>query len=169
MTVWSVRLSLLIYVIFLSIVLLDRHQKYWAVNRLIWTLGCSLFIVHVVSVFSFVHDWSHANALEETAQQTREVVGIEWGGGLFFNYFFTLVWIFDVGWWWLRSQSYLARHRAWNFALHGFFLFIAFNASVVFESGPLRWFGIAATLWLLGLGVFVAVSRNKRPVTNKVS
>ena len=32
------------------------------------------------------HDWSHAAALEHTANQTQDVVGVHWGGGLYFNY-----------------------------------------------------------------------------------
>lgn len=30
---------------------------------------------------------------QETAQLTAEVFGVNWGGGLYFNYVFTAVWV----------------------------------------------------------------------------
>ncbi len=66
---------------------------------------------------------------------------------MYVNYAFTLVWLFDVAWWWTR-QDYRARPRWLDWTIHGFLSFIVFNATVIFASGFSRWFGIAACLML---------------------
>jgi hypothetical protein len=68
--------------------------------RLAWTLACAFYLMHVAAAFQFHHHWSHLAAYRETAQQTAEVFGLNWGGGLYFNYAFTIVWIADALWWW---------------------------------------------------------------------
>src|SRR4051812_41967809 len=68
--------------------------------RGLWTLGCGFYLAHVLCAFGFFHHWSHGAAYQATARQTRELVGWEWGGGLFVNYLFTAIWVADVLWWW---------------------------------------------------------------------
>jgi hypothetical protein len=117
--------------------------------RLLWTAGCLAALVHVGLAFHMYHGWSHTAAYVDTARQTRETVGLNWGGGIFFNYAFVLLWIVDSLWWWMSPQQYQAR-PPWITALfHGFFLFMIFNATVVFGSGPARWWGLVICLWAL--------------------
>ena len=98
----------------------------------------------VYCAFQFYHGWSHASAFEETARQTQETVGWGVGEGLFVSYFFTVAWSADAIWWWLAdAENYASRPRALIIALHAFFFFIVFNATVVFESGGVRWLGLA--------------------------
>ena len=118
-------------------------------SRLAWTIGCALYLLHVACAFEYYHHWSHAEAYASTARQTEEAVGLDWGGGLYVNYAFTLVWLADVGWWWMNAPSYLARPRWFDGAVHAFLGFIVFNATVVFANGFSRWFGVAAWVFLL--------------------
>ncbi len=115
------------------------------VTRLVWTLGCAAFLVHVVSSFHLFYDWSHSVAVNETAKQVAELTGRPFGAGIYLNYVFTAVWVFDAVWWWFNEASY--RRRSWIGVLfaHGFFLFMIFNATVVFEDGAVRIMGLAVT------------------------
>lgn len=76
------------------------------------------------------------------------MVGLDWGGGLYANYGFAAVWTADVCWWWLAPRRYLARPRGLEWAVQGFLAFMAFNATVVFGAGAVRWAGLAACLFL---------------------
>ncbi len=118
--------------------------------RALWTLGCAAFLLHVASAFYFYHHGSHAAAFRHTAQRTQELFGWNFGGGLFVNYLFTVVWLADTLWWRLDEPSYLGRSRSWDAALHVFFLFMIVNGGLVFADGLVRWLTVAG-LALLAL------------------
>jgi hypothetical protein len=143
LTRWTVRLAMTLYV--LSLAVRGRSQPW---SRFAWTVGCGLYLLHVACAFEYYHNWSHAEAYASTARQTAAAVGLDWGGGLYANYAFTLVWLADVCWWWLDGASYLARPRLVTWVVHGFIGFMAFNATVVFARGFSRWCGVAACLLL---------------------
>jgi hypothetical protein len=105
--------------------------------------------------FHYYHDWSHARAFEATREQSG------WGEGIYANYAFTLLWLADAAWWWLGPKKYAARSRVLNLELHAFMLFIAFNATVVFAAGPIRWAGAIATAALLL--AWLAAARRELP------
>src|SRR5579872_5327000 len=65
-------------------------------QRVLFTLGCILLWAHVASAFAFYHHWSHDDAYSRTARETADTVGIDWGGGIYFNYLCLLLWSFDV-------------------------------------------------------------------------
>ncbi len=117
--------------------------------RVVWTAACASLIAHFISAFHFYHGWSHAAAYADTAQQTQELFGLNWGGGLFINYALLLAWILDIVWWW-RSGLDSYRKRPWPViaAWHGVLVFIIFNATVVFGAGIVRWLGLAICLLL---------------------
>lgn len=118
--------------------------------RLLWTISVVFLIGHFICAYQFYHHWSQESAYLDTARQTNEVVGLDWGGGLFINYSLLAIWTIDVGWWWLRGlNSY--RTRPWPVvaAWHGFLIFILFNAMVVFKHGVVRWVGLVICLVLL--------------------
>jgi hypothetical protein len=128
--------------------------------RLAWTFACSALFAHVACAFHFYHGWGHESAYLDTARQTYEVFGLDWGGGLYINYALMAGWVIDVAWWWLRGpDSYRRRPRTLTFVWHGFLLFIFFNATVVFKSGAARWaglgvcLGVSAVWWLGGRGL----------------
>ena len=118
--------------------------------RWFWTVGCGFYVAHVVGAFGAYHSWSHAAAYEATAMQTHETVGLRWGGGIYFNYIFGLLWLGDVGWWWLAPASHRQRPPWVNALWCGFFLFMVINGAIVFGRGPVRWLGILICLVLLG-------------------
>ena len=115
----------------------------------VWTIACALFLAHVACAFHFYHHWSHAEAFTNTALRTGELIGWEFGAGIYFSYGFSLLWAADVLWWWLRPISYAARPWWLSGAIHAYLFFIAFNGAVVFEDGPTRWFGIVVSLGLV--------------------
>ena len=119
-------------------------------TRDIWTIACAGLIAHFVSAFHFYHGWSHAAAYEDTARQTREIFGLNWGGGVFINYALLIVWMIDIAWWW-RSGLDSYRKRPWPLvvAWHGLLIFIIFNATVVFGDGIVRWIGAGISLLLM--------------------
>jgi hypothetical protein len=113
--------------------------------RWAWTFGCVSLLLHIACAFHFFHDWDHQQAFAATARQTEEVVGLDWGGGLYVNYAFVLVWVADLVWWWACPERYEARSAVIEWIVQGFLFFVAFNATVVFGVGAIRWWGLAAT------------------------
>jgi hypothetical protein len=112
--------------------------------RLAWLLGCLAYLAHVGLAFHFHHGWSHTHAMRHVAEQGG------FGPGIFLSYLFTLAWAADSAWWWLAPISY-ARRPAWiGWTLHAFLFFMVFNATVVFESGLVRWGGLALSVLLAG-------------------
>jgi len=127
------------------------HDPAFARIRWLWTIGCVCYLVHVIAAFHFDHHWNHAEAEAHTAQQTASVVGWRFGAGIWFNHLFTLLWLGDLVWMWVQPKRWFERPRALSVAWQGFFFFIVFNATVVFEDGPVRWLGL--------LGCFVVLFR----------
>ena len=160
-TIW---ISFLAYAIGCVVFATARRQPdadRW--TRLAWTLGCAALVTHFIAAFHFYHSWSQQSAYIETARQTAEVVRINWGGGLFINYAVAILWITDVTWWWFAGLS-AYRRRSWLITLlwHGFFLFIIFNATVVFKDGLTRWLGL---LVCLTLGLSWVLSSRERSLS----
>jgi hypothetical protein len=105
--------------------------------RWCWTWALACFLVHLAMAFHYYHHWSHAHAFE----RTRAVSGL--GEGIYLSYLFTLAWMADVAYWWLRPSAYAGRSRWVGAVLHSFMLFMVFNGMVVFEAGSIRWAGVA--------------------------
>ncbi|HKQ61940.1 MAG TPA: hypothetical protein VJS92_11670 [Candidatus Polarisedimenticolaceae bacterium] len=119
--------------------------------RIAWTLGCLGLLAHTLVAFHVHHAWSHAAAYRATARRTAELFGLDWGGGLYFNYAMLAGWSADaVAWWWTDRR----RRGLWAAAWQGFLFFMFFNGLVVFARGATRWIGLSALagLVLLWLG-----------------
>jgi hypothetical protein len=129
----------------------NKHQgnSLARLARLAWTTAGVALLAHVFCAFHFYHGWSESVAYRETARQTDEVFGLNWGGGLYVNYSLIIGWVVDVGWWWVRGvSSYRRRPRFLMAAWHGFLIFIIFNATVVFKTGLVRWAGLCICVGL---------------------
>jgi hypothetical protein len=126
---------------------------------LVWTAGCCLFLLHVWAAFQFRHGWSHADAYRHTAEQTAALTGWHWGGGLYLNYLFTLLWLLDVAADWRTHVVGRAAYPRLQVVLRGFLAFIVVNATLVF--GPPGWWFVAAVLALALL--YVRWSRRPQP------
>ena len=119
-------------------------------------------MIHVACAFAFFHNWSHDRAYAHTAAQTQDIVGWEWGGGLYFNYLFTAAWIADVVRQWLRLDNSVRSSRMLGIAVHCFLAFMVVNATVVFGPPFWKWIG-AGTVVAAGLLCWFRL-RGERPV-----
>jgi hypothetical protein len=150
----TVRPALLYYALAASLMLL-LHASDWDTStprgrlaRCLWTLAWAAYLVHVAVALAVYHHGSHAEAVEHTRRRSG------FGEGIYVSHLFTLLWSADVLAWWMWPSAY-ARRPAWvGRLLHGFLFFIVFNATVVFETGLIRWAGVALTaglalLWLV--------------------
>jgi hypothetical protein len=140
---WSARVVVVFYLLRLAadVLIADPVRRdRWA--RWAWTVGCAVYLVHVAFAFQFLHHWSHAAAVEHAARRTFEVVGLEFGAGIFVNYVFTLLWIADVVLWWRRSLTGRPTGPVYYWVIQAIFGFMMFNATVVF--GPAFWRWVAA-------------------------
>ena len=120
-----------------------------AVYRAAWSAGCILMLLHAIAAFHFYHHWSHAHAVELTAEETLRITGTAFGNGIWFSYALILFWAIDVGLCWV-SKLRDSKLRAWfSVLVHLYAFFILFNGTVIFEEGPVRWAGIVGTIWVV--------------------
>ncbi|WP_157369482.1 hypothetical protein [Zavarzinella formosa] len=157
-TRWTARVMFLCWTIAVACrIRLGRTPE----TRAWWTTGCVAFVIHVATAFARIHGWSHGRAFDHVEETSG------YGPGIFVSYLFTLGWIADVLWWWLSPGGYATRSRRGEIALHGFFAFIMFNGTVVYETGPIRWVGLAV---FTGLAVLLAmpIKRDLEPENSPV-
>ncbi|MGH7170719.1 MAG: hypothetical protein ACRELG_10610 [Gemmataceae bacterium] len=158
LTRWSVRLALALYALALVRRWSSRGRRSsLAAARWLWTVGCLVFLFHVSCAFQFYHHWSHADAYAVTARRTAEVVGWHWGGGLYANYAFMLVWLADVIYWWRGLDLYESRRRVVVWSVRGLLAFVIFNAAIVFADGAMRWVSVGVCLFLLAFRGWLAL------------
>lgn len=125
-----------------TITRLSPNSRNSSLPRWFWTLGCLAYVAHIFCAFQFYHFWSHEAATADTARQTAEVTGWNWGGGIWFNYLFTIAWIADVARMWrFKLTTPSRRIQILPACWQAFFFFMVFNATVIFASGPARWLG----------------------------
>jgi hypothetical protein len=166
LTVWTIRVALLLFSLAVIARLGGVGGKFsdhsgWKVVRAIWVIGCLFALLHGLAVFGYVMHWSHQAAIEDTIQRTQELIGVSFGGGVYFNYAFWVIWTIDAVWWCGWPDRYLRRSLSWDLLVIGYLWFIAFNATVVFESGVIRWLGLAATIVIASTGCRVLVARKQ--------
>jgi hypothetical protein len=118
----------------------------WA--RMLSAGGLLLAFVHTLLAFDVFHQWSHADAVRNTAQQTEDVFGMSVGAGVYVNYLFFAVWLLDVVLWRPVTHGTVS---LW--VIRAFYLLIIFNGAVVFAAGWRRWLGLVlvgvlALAWL---------------------
>jgi len=124
----------------------QKRKLDW-ITRLAWTAAFLCLLAHVAFAFHYSHAWSHEEAYIHTARQTDEVIGLNWGGGLYVNYVLIVGWLTDIAWWWLAGLD-TYRQRPWPLVVagHGFLIFIIFNSTTVFGVGVARWAGAIVCL-----------------------
>jgi hypothetical protein len=110
-------------------------------------IGLALCLLHIVLAMGLVHQWSHAAAVRATAAQTVAVYGLDWGGGVYVNYLFVLVWALDA--WLSRRRDWLSDAPLARWSIRLFYAVVIFNATVVFARGSLRIAGLALVTALL--------------------
>lgn len=158
--IWTARLAVAGY---LTAIGLSLGGKSRTTVQLVWTAGFTLFCLHVLTSFHFIHHWSHTAARSHTAEQTREIIGWDWGGGIWFNYLFLGLWGLDVlfGWFRLGGRTNAVKWFTYlPFVIHLYLVFIVLNATVIF--GPSWWRPLMAVVGLLLIGL----ARRGRRMTN---
>jgi hypothetical protein len=154
LTRYTVRLALVYYAVALALLMYTNPADRQALTtrgrlmRWCWTLAWATYLVHLGMAFHYYHHWSHQDAIEHT----HSVSGL--GEGIYASHLFTLVWSADVATWWLAPRRWAGRSRWIDGLLHGFMLFIVFNATVVYETGLIRWAGVGGFV-VLGLLVLM--------------
>jgi hypothetical protein len=118
---------------------------YW-----LWLVGFVLFVVHVGAAFHFKHGWSHAAAFDDTARQTERLIGMPFGGGVYFNYLFLAFWALDLLLGGPRTWRLTDRLSWLRMGLVAYLYFIVFNGTVVFKTGGTRVLGLVLSAALLG-------------------
>ncbi len=129
-------------------------------SRWIWTLGCAALWLHIAAAFHFIHDWSHADALRQTAEQTEKLTGWAFGDGVYFNYAFAMLWLMDVVFWWRKGLHEASQSPARFWTMHAIFAFMMFNATVVFGPAYWRYVGVIYA----GLLIAVWAIQRRRPI-----
>ena len=112
--------------------------------RAAWTIGVALALLHVILAFEFVYGWDHEAAVNATAQQTADLIGWDWRGGIYINYIFLVLWLADVFWWWTAPASHVVRSVRLERVRVALFMFMFINGAVVFASAVSRVVGLAA-------------------------
>jgi hypothetical protein len=171
LTHWTVRAAVALYVLSIVQQLLAHSggDRVRPAGRLAWTAGCALIWLHVALAMHFVYGWNHARMVRETARQTAVVTGVEFAGGVYFNYAFMLIWAADVAAWWALGEKRYRRRAVWvSMIVHAFLAFIAINAVVVFAKGPVRWSGVAACAVVAAVVMWTSIGR-KQPAIRRVA
>lgn len=150
-TVWTARACAAVWLISLAVA--ARSGREGSARRrweMAWSIAALALLVHVLVAFHFEHSWSHAAAYRHTAKQTAATVGIDWGGGLYFNYLVLIVWLGDVLRLW-NQRHVSSRPNTTRAIVDWFVAFLMINATVVF--GPWGWKPVGA---LVAVGLVVA-------------
>ena len=111
-------------------------------------LGVVLLLTHFALAFHLRYGWSQEAAVRETARQTAQTFGLDWGGGVFVNYLFAAVWAIDAWSWHARPARAAARATLVRWGLRAFYLTIIASGAIVFVGGARRWLGGVLTLWV---------------------
>lgn len=148
LVVWTIRLALVGYGAALfgwldAFVCREAPERANHWPRWAWTAGCLCGWTHLAAAFQFVHGWSNASAVAATAAETQAVLGVAFGGGVYFNYLFGLLWTADVARLWITDKPW-PRGFAWF--LHGYLFLIVFSGAIVFEPGATRYVSLAVLL-----------------------
>ncbi|MGV3757451.1 MAG: hypothetical protein ACO1QS_18890 [Verrucomicrobiota bacterium] len=138
-TAWLTGLG---YVLAVCLRLRQGRWTPWAARC--WFFGACMMLIHVLAAFHFRHQWSHAAAVIDTARQTKELIGWEWGGGVWLNYLLVLIWLGDALWLTLAESNYVIRAKWLSVAVQGYLAFMWFNATVVFGGWGAKVFGVIA-------------------------
>ena len=140
-TIWSA------LVLFAAGEIGKRHDSRWAWWS--WLAGVLLLAVHITMAMAIVHGWSHAAAIGATARATNAIFGVDWGGGVYANYLFLIIWAAETAWWRASPASYARRSAAVTWSLRIFYFVMIVNAAVIFVPNWRRWLGVAIVLTLV--------------------
>jgi len=152
LTLWTARVAVGCWAARVLVEAGSRPPRGELWSRVFWSLGGLVFLLHVAAAFEFYHGWSHRAAVEHTARRTAQTIGLDWGGGVYFNYVAAVLWPADVLLAWRRRNAGGSRgggFRLFRRVTLAYVTFLLVNATVVF--GPAFWKTAAAAFaaaWL---------------------
>ena len=149
LTRWTARIAMMLYALSLARRLNTGWRTPDKTAAALWAAGCGVYLAHFACAFGFYMRWSHAVAFQHTAVRSAEVVGWRFGGGIFFNYAFTAVWLVDAIWMIAGRASYARRPRSYDLLVHGYMAFMALNGVIVFGPSPTREIGAVVLVGLV--------------------
>ncbi len=147
-SLWAIRIAMLLLVLVLAAEILGKKKTNPAWASL-WLLGAILSLCHSLGALIAFHHSSQAEALESTAQQTEELLGFRFGAGLYVNYAFVAIWLFDAVLRIAMPTKYEQFPKLYGRLVYAFLIFIAINGAIVFKSGTVRSVGIVSLSILL--------------------
>ncbi len=151
-SLWAIRIALGLMVLVFAFEIRGGKSTDRTTASL-WLVGALLSLCHSLGSLATFHHGSQLMAIEATAQQTQELIGIRFGAGLFVNYAFDLVWIVDATVRMISPAIYNKMPKAYRYCTNGFLIFIAINGAIVFQSGWIRAIGLACVAMLLMLSL----------------
>ncbi|MEX2188531.1 MAG: hypothetical protein WD875_17105 [Pirellulales bacterium] len=158
---WSARASGVAY--FVAVVLAGRRGRGGRSDvavRTAWTVACGLLVAHEILAIALSFGWSQSLAWRRIAEQTLDVTGVDFGGGLVVNYVTAIVWTADVAWWWIGPASHAARPRWIDVSLWTLLAAMFFFGAVVFADG---WTRTAAAAMFAVAGIWLVACARQRP------
>ncbi|HND51145.1 MAG TPA: hypothetical protein PLV92_02070 [Pirellulaceae bacterium] len=139
-----------------SLAVVARRRSAW---RLEWAAYIALCF-HTAAAFHFHHDWSHARAVAATARQTEEILGLGFGGGIFFNYAVLILWPLALA---LPGAPLTNGRRCCSrfvTIVNVYVAFLFFQGVVVFGQGMVRIWGLLVTFAV----VLLLPTRRRKPL-----
>lgn len=131
-------------------------------SNLMYALGAAVMGVHILLAYAISHQFSHAAALEHTADETHRVVGLRFAAGLYVNFVFLFIYVVDAYWRWKCGTSPLHRTpKSLAFTVDGFLIAIVLMATIVFEGGWIRYAMLLAIAVVIGQLTLQKRSRTK--------
>ena len=125
-----------------------------------WTIGCGVFLVHVIAAFHLEYHWDHTVAFDYTAKRTAELTGWSSGVGIYINELFLAIWLVDTFLWWRNINWPQYRSAYWT--VQFIFGFLMFQSTAVF--GPPFWRPI---VFAVVLSLIVLRIRSLYPTPNR--
>lgn len=110
-----------------------------------WLIGAALLSIHIVASYTFVYHWNHQAALAATAEDSFRVTGVRASWGVYVNFAFAAIWLSYS----LACLTGKRRHGWFDTAIYLFLAFIVACATILFETGTIRWTATVAALILL--------------------
>lgn len=161
-TVWTARACAVLWLVSLATALQSGRKGAFSRRwKVLWSVAGILLGVHILVAFHFEHAWSHVAAYRHTARQTAATVGLNWGGGIYFNYAALGIWLADVILIWRRRGALLGSQR-WRVFVDWFIAFMMINATVVFGAWGWKPLGFA-----MAVGLSLAFQKRRRDVNGE--
>ncbi|WP_417377307.1 hypothetical protein [Gimesia maris] len=114
-----------------------------------WMIGVCLLSVHIAASYGFVYHWSHRASIEAAANDSFQTTGVRAGWGVYVNFFFAAIWLcYSV-----EMLTHGVRHRTIDKIIYVFTAAILASATILFETGTIRYLSVLGFLVLIALHV----------------